>query len=449
MKKLVLWFLNKCGQVIDRVAERGFRGVSADVINTFLTHEDCKKSRGLVAKVQLLNEYLLMNLFEICEELGIRFWLHGGTLLGAARHGGFIPWDDDIDLGIMREDLEKLRKHLAEANGEFEIRTFHHTQRLHAIMAKFVFKYSEIPVFLDLFAYDHCDHSQKEKVWSDWLAERNNIKRKLARTNIRSNIHDAIDNPRDEKILLDIFDVSIKKFSAQKKSSGILFGVEHFTSHFPRVYSNEFIFPLVKLKFESGYYYAPRKYIEYLINQYGDWERLPTDVGKKRHVKNCTNEQIEKIYAFANELDVGKRLVGYTAGAFDLFHIGHLNLLRNCKQNCDKLIVGVSTDELIARTKNKKPVIPFAERVEIVRQCKYVDEVVTQDDLDKVNAWEKLRYDVLFSGDDWEGNPRWKAYEQKLKNCGHSVPVRYFPYTQSTSSSKLAFVVSEFEEHSS
>jgi len=126
--------------------------------------------------------------------------------------------------------------------------------------------------------------------------------------------------------------------------------------------------------------------------------------------------------------------VGYTCGVYDLFHIGHLNLLKNAKGLCDKLIVGVSTDELVAY-KHKKAVIPFEERLEIIRNIKSVDAAIPQDDLDKFKAWEKLRFDILFVGDDWYGDPRWKEMEEKFKGVG--VRVVYFPYTKGTSSTIL------------
>ncbi len=128
-------------------------------------------------------------------------------------------------------------------------------------------------------------------------------------------------------------------------------------------------------------------------------------------------------------------IIGYTAGAFDLFHIGHLNLLKNSKARCDKLIVGVSSDELIYNTKGKKPVIHLKERIKIVEAIKYVDEIHVQKDLDKIKAWEKYHYDILFIGDDWKGNKRWDNYEKILKTKG--VPIIYLPYTKTTSSTLL------------
>ena len=88
-------------------------------------------------------------------------------------------------------------------------------------------------------------------------------------------------------------------------------------------------------------------------------------------------------------------IVGYTTGVFDLFHVGHLNILRRAKKNCDRLVVGVTTDELLKTYKNKNPIIPFEERLEIVRSIKYVDEVLPQENMDKISQWEKLKFDVV------------------------------------------------------
>lgn len=127
-------------------------------------------------------------------------------------------------------------------------------------------------------------------------------------------------------------------------------------------------------------------------------------------------------------------IVGYTCGVYDLFHIGHLNLLKNAKGMCDKLIVGVSVDKLV-EYKHKHSVIPFEERIEIVRSVKYVDAAIPQEDLDKYKMWEKLHFDVLFVGDDWFKHPRWKTMEAKFKKVG--VRIVYFPYTKGTSSTLL------------
>lgn len=127
-------------------------------------------------------------------------------------------------------------------------------------------------------------------------------------------------------------------------------------------------------------------------------------------------------------------IIGYTTGVYDLFHIGHLNLLKNAKGLCDKLIVGVTVDELVAY-KHKKAVIPFEERIEIVRNIKCVDAAIPQNTIDKFEAWEKLHYDVLFVGDDWYATSSWKKMEEELKQVG--VRIIYFPYTKTTSSTVI------------
>lgn len=130
-----------------------------------------------------------------------------------------------------------------------------------------------------------------------------------------------------------------------------------------------------------------------------------------------------------------KKIIGYTAGVFDMFHIGHLNILRRAKQMCDYLIVGVSTDELCRSYKHKNPIVEYEQRKAIVEAIRYVDRVVPQTDRDKLKAWEKLHFDVLFVGDDWRGTPFFTEMERKFSAVG--VKIVYFPYTKGTSSSLL------------
>lgn len=127
--------------------------------------------------------------------------------------------------------------------------------------------------------------------------------------------------------------------------------------------------------------------------------------------------------------------IGYTAGVFDLFHIGHLNILKRAKEQCDYLIVAVSTDELVQEYKHKTPVIGYEERMEIVKSIRYVDEAVPQVNRDKFAAWKKYRFNKMFVGDDWKGSPLFRAVEQQFRKVG--VEVVYFPYTKVTSSTLL------------
>ncbi len=127
-------------------------------------------------------------------------------------------------------------------------------------------------------------------------------------------------------------------------------------------------------------------------------------------------------------------VIGYTSGVYDLFHIGHLTLLKNAKALCDKLIVGVTVDELVAY-KGKKSMIPFSDRIEIVRNIKQVDAAVPQYDMDKLTMCKKLGASILFVGDDWYGTEKWQQYEKEFAEAG--IKIIYFPYTQGVSSTKI------------
>lgn len=135
--------------------------------------------------------------------------------------------------------------------------------------------------------------------------------------------------------------------------------------------------------------------------------------------------------------------IGYTTGVYDLFHIGHLNILRRAKEHCDYLIVGVTVDELVAY-KNKKAVIPFEERKAIVEAIRYVDKVVPQVSMDKMEAWREHKFDVMFVGDDWKGTEKWNEYERQFKEVG--VEIEYFPYTKGTSSTLLNEVLQKLRD---
>ncbi len=127
--------------------------------------------------------------------------------------------------------------------------------------------------------------------------------------------------------------------------------------------------------------------------------------------------------------------IGYAPGAFDLFHIGHLNLLRRAKSRCDYLIAGVVADDLLLRAKGRRPVVPLDERLEIVRSSRFVDEAVAEVLPNKMDTWRQLHFDVFFKGDDWQGTPKGERLEYEFGSVG--VEVIYFPYTIHTSSTIL------------
>lgn len=127
-------------------------------------------------------------------------------------------------------------------------------------------------------------------------------------------------------------------------------------------------------------------------------------------------------------------IIGYTTGVFDLFHAGHVNLLKNAKSFCDKLIVGVTVDDLV-QYKGKTPVIPYNDRVKVVESCRYVDVAVPQESMDKLDAHSRYKFDLMFVGDDWYKTDKWSDFEQSLNERG--VRIIYFPYTKGVSSTLI------------
>lgn len=133
------------------------------------------------------------------------------------------------------------------------------------------------------------------------------------------------------------------------------------------------------------------------------------------------------------------KVVGYAPGVYDLFHVGHLNVLRQAKERCDFLIAGVVSDAMAEQAKGRRPVVPLNERLEIVRHIDYVDDVHAEMVPDKLETWRAVGFDVFFKGDDWRGTPKGKALEERFAAVG--VRVVYFPYTVHTSSTMLRGVL--------
>ncbi len=225
--------------------------------------------------------------------------------------------------------------------------------------------------------------------------------------------------------------------SGAKMLSSMSSGADYYTDCFPP----EWLSPPVEAEFEGRSYFIPRDCDSVLKKCYGDYMTpvKPSDLTKNP-------ELLSVLDVCDEEKERREFVVGYTTGVFDLFHIGHLNILKKAKESCDYLIVGVTTDELAFEYKKIKPVIPFDERCEIIKAVKYVDKVVPQTSMDKLEAYDKYRFDVMFVGDDWKGTDKWNALEKEFER--RKVKIIYFPYTKSTSSTKLrAFIDTNKEKN--
>lgn len=173
---------------------------------------------------------------------------------------------------------------------------------------------------------------------------------------------------------------------------------------------------------------------------------IEAPVSEPRHT--LSNYQNEPVSPNASYGQVPERKwprslrVGYAAGAYDLFHIGHLNILRQAKQRCDYLIAGVVSDEMLVENKGISPFIPEDERLTIVQSIKFVDEAILETVPDKLDTWSALRFTVFFKGDDWRGTPKGIALEHRFGEVG--VDIEYLPYTLHTSSTKLRHALDNF-----
>lgn len=136
-----------------------------------------------------------------------------------------------------------------------------------------------------------------------------------------------------------------------------------------------------------------------------------------------------------------KYKIGYTSGVYDMFHVGHLNILKCAKEMCETLIVGVSTDDCVLSYKHKLPIIPYEQRAAIVAAIRYVDQVVPQDSMDKMQMWEKVHYDVMFHGDEWKGTDLYNKYEAELAAVG--AVIEFLPHTKGISSTSLRLMIKE------
>lgn len=172
-----------------------------------------------------------------------------------------------------------------------------------------------------------------------------------------------------------------------------------------------------------------------------DFDQVGCQVVYLDHTDGIISSMLRELLNKPTGGDSENKVVGYTTGVFDMFHIGHLNILRRAKEHCDYLIVGVSTDENVQSYKHKTPVIPFAERASIIGAIRYVDQVVPQENMDKYEAWERLHFNEMYHGDDWKGSAMFSEMERKLASVGCKVV--FLPHTDGISSSQLKELVSK------
>ena len=265
--------------------------------NKFVDIRLAPKATGNLRKIQLLELYMMKELKKICDDIGVKFWMKAGTALGAYRHQGFIPWDDDIDLGIMREDFDKLVDYVNNNSQQFEI-VYFYTKTFK--LAKFVFKNVEGGIFVDLFPFDWCSYKNSDEFWLQWKRDKKQLSNVIKKLNFSNNSYAKDINTDVIKQIETENDKFKAKYANSDDKSGVCSAIEQFDSKSKKVFPAEMIFPLKLTKFEDGEFYTVNDEDGYLSQCYGEYMQFPKDLNLKGHDHMFSEKQkseIDRLYS--------------------------------------------------------------------------------------------------------------------------------------------------------
>ena len=255
------------------------------------------KATGGLRLLQQGNAKLLKAFKKICEENNFTYWLQSGTMLGAVRHKGFVPWDDDTDVGMFRDDIEKLRE-LLKNDAEYKI-TLIYDWWAKSRQIRFRSTDDKIPCFVDVYIYDYCEDASDD-YWKVQLEKREEIIKAIEEDNSEE-VKFWKENPWIsesweqaeylEKLFKKLTKCDSEKIPAEK-SKGVCWGLDNFSVKWKRLFDNDFFFPLVDLEYENEKYTAPKENLSYVKRQYGDIYKLPKDL--LSHYHHVSHEELEK-----------------------------------------------------------------------------------------------------------------------------------------------------------
>lgn len=369
----------------------------------------------------------------ILESHQIPYMIAFGTLLGAVRHKGFIPWDDDFDFFLFDDSYESameiLQKELPAdmflENEKTEPNFFHAWSRVKDIGS--ICEYEQFPQDV---------HYKHNGLCVDLFR----LTKIPAKNFAKFRFEQAIEYLERRKSLGFITDAELeqrkaayakRKLDDEKKD---FHGAEEiFATPLNNAYRFiDDVLPLKKYTFEDTSFYGPANAENCLKLVYGDWKALPPVEKRIPHYSSVI---------FTKE----KYKVGITVGVFDLFHVGHLNLLERCKSMCEHLIVAVCGDDYVTQVKHQQPIYSEKDRMRLLAALKVVDEVILvslEEIEDKMLLLKNHPFNVLFSGDDWKGSERYRKTEAQFAKLGASI--EYFPYTKGISTSQIKKQVASY-----
>lgn len=418
-----------------------------------------KDNKMDIKAIQLCVLDIYKKIKQICDENDIRYFAISGTAIGAVRHKGFIPWDDDIDIVMPRKDFrlfaelarQRLPRHYTVIDSTVDPTSQETAMRVcndrttmttvRALRKKDNFLYKGVGV--DVIPIDGVPENY-------YLYRLHRVRLKLLyalnaianQTNIFSWKPEVLTVIMIGKLLKPFNKRGLFKrafMSANSKydfdNSKYLARTWLFASHdgmqATKRYHQEDFSECIDMPFEDTTIRVPVGYDRYLSSLYPNYMTPPSKEKQKPHHFDGIID-LGHSYRYYIAKKEGK-VIGYVPGSFDMFHVGHLNIIQKAKQYCDYLIVGVNSNQLMYANKNKYPVVPETERIDIISSIGLVDEAVLVDTPDKMELHDKHKFDVLFVGSDYKG--KWNALEAKLAKKG--ARIHYFDYTTHTSSTKL------------
>lgn len=375
---------------------------------------------GTLRDIQLALLNVLKEIHKVCDLNDLTYWIDFGTLLGAVRHGGFIPWDDDIDISMPRKDYQRFVEIFNARSTDINLKAVyysHHTGKCNIIKVI----HTQMPhVFIDIFPIDYCDRVMNDR---EKLTFSEELKRLICIHVKKKKQYDDILKWHDS--FAEVRKHIVGSQESETQAFSIFYGPEFLhETHLYNVFDRETIFPLTKVQFEGNTFFAPNDSDKYLTYIFGDYMSLPKHLHAHIDVRKISLEEKMKLKSYTKK---ERKKVVITYGTFDVLHYGHIHLLKRAKELGDYLIVGLSTDEF-NKMKNKTSFYTYEERKSILEACKYVDLIIPEEQWDqKIKDIQKYQATIFTIGDDWKG---------QFDFLEPYVQVVYLPRTPDVSSTK-------------